>query len=110
MTRQFIADYLDHPKETLRRSAITALGTLEDPRSLGAIKTFVDAGNSDLPEWKAAEEAIRKLSGEKGQAAEVTDLRRELLELQKELKTVKDGLETVKKQVTPEPATEKASK
>ena len=110
VTRRFIAGYLDHPKETLRRSAISALGTLEDPRSLGALKTFVEAGNPGLPESKAAEEAIRKLNGEKGQAAEVTDLRRELLELQKELKTVKDGLETVKKQVKPEPAKAKATK
>lgn len=103
VTRRFIADYLDHPKENLRRSAISALGTLEDPRSLGALRTFIDAGNTALPEFKAAEDAIRKLSGEKGQADEVRDLRRELLELQKELKSVKDGLETVKKQAKPAP-------
>lgn len=110
VTRQFISGYLEHPKETLRRSAITALGTLEDPRSLGALQTFVESGNADLPESRVAEEAIRKLSSKKGQADEVTDLRRELLELQKELKTVKDGLETVKKQVKPEPPEKKAAK
>ena len=100
--RRFIAGYLDHPKESLRRSAIGALGTLEDPRSLGALRTFVEAGNPALPESKAAEEAIRKLGAEKGQADEVKDLRREVLDLQKELKALKEGLETVKKQTTPE--------
>lgn len=103
-TRRFLAGYLDHPKETLRRSAIGALGTLEDPRSLGALRTFVDAGNADLPEAKAAEEAIRKLNSEKGQADEVKDLRREVLDLQKELKSLREGLDAVKKQAAPEPA------
>ena len=107
-TQQFIAGYLDHPKENLRRAAIGALGTLDDRRSLGALQTFVDAGDPDSPESKSATEAIRKITAARGQADEVKDLRRELLELQKELKTVRDGLETVKKQTTPAPTEEKA--
>ncbi|MCB1088963.1 MAG: HEAT repeat domain-containing protein, partial [Verrucomicrobiae bacterium] len=106
-TRQFIAGYLDHPKETLRRAAIGALGTLEDPRSLGALQTFVDADHPDVPESKAAEAAIKKLNSEKGQADEVKDLRKEVMELQKALKQLQDGLETVKKQTEPEPAENK---
>ncbi len=106
--QQFIAAYLDHPKENLRRAAIGALGTLEDRRSLGALQTFVDAGDPDSPDSKAATEAIRKITATRGEADEVKDLRRELLELQKELKTVRDGLETVKKQTTPAPPAEKA--
>ena len=97
-TRRFLLTYLDHPKEGLRRSAIGALGTLEDPRSLAALKTFVEAANPDAPETKAAEEAIRKLNAEKPQAAEVGDLRREVLDLQKELKELREGLETMRKQ------------
>jgi aminopeptidase N len=107
-TQQFIAGYLDHPKENLRRAAIGALGTLDDRRSLGALQTFVDAGDPDSPESKSATDAIRKITAAGGQAGEVKDLRRELLELQKELKTVRDGLETVKKQTAPAPPAEKA--
>ncbi len=104
VTRLFIAGYLDHPKEGLRRAAITALGTLEDTRSLGALGTFVESGADDSPEAKAAEAAIRKLSGEKGQADEVRDLRKEMLDLQKQLGELKGKLETLDKQLQPEKA------
>lgn len=46
----------------------------------------------------AAADAIRQLNGEKPQATEVGDLRREVLELQGELKTLRESLETLKKQ------------
>jgi hypothetical protein len=55
-----------------------------------------------LDEFKAAERAIKKLNAEKGQADEVKDLRKEMLELQKTLKAVEKNLETLKKQTTPE--------
>ncbi len=101
-TRLFVAGYLDHPKEGLRRAAIGALGSLEDPRSLGALRTFAESGNPRLPETGAAEAAIRKISAERGQADEVKDLRREVLDLQKHLGEVKKQLETLRKQTAPE--------
>jgi aminopeptidase N len=97
-TRRFLLATLDDPREGLRRSAIGALGTLGDPRSLGALRTFAEAGNPDRPETKAAAEAIRKLNGEKPQAAEVGDLRREVLTLQEELKQLRERFETLGKQ------------
>lgn len=109
-TRRFIAGYLEHPKSTVRRGAIGALGTLEDPRSLGALRTFVEAGNPDLPESKAADEAIKKLNAAKPQADEVKDLRRELMELQSEIKTLKEGLNAVRKQATAPEANSSKSK
>lgn len=104
-TRQLLLAYLEHPKEGIRRAALSALGALGDTRSLGALRTFAEGGDPDRPEAKAATEAIRKLSGDKPQAAEVGDLRREILELQGELKSLRDGYETLKKQGE---ATEKA--
>jgi len=94
----FLLTYLEHPKEGIRRAALTALGALGDTRSLGALRTFADAGDPDRPEAKAANEAIRKLSGDKPQAVEVGDLRREILELQGQLKSLREGIETLKKQ------------
>ena len=88
--------------------AASASAATRTRRSLGALQTFVDAGDPDSPESKSATEAIRKITAARGQADEVKELRRELLELQKELKTVRDGLETVKKQTTPAPTEEKA--
>jgi aminopeptidase N len=97
-TRRFLLATLEHPKEGLRWAAIGALGTLGDPRSIGALRTFVDAGNPGRPETKAAGEAIRKLNGEKPQAAEVGDLRREVLTLQDELKQLRERIDTLGKQ------------
>ncbi len=97
-TRRFLLAYLEHPKEGLRRSAIGALGGLGDPRSLSALQALAESGDPDRPETKSAADAVRKLSGEKPQAAEVGDLRRELLDLRKELKTLHDQLDTLRKQ------------
>lgn len=102
--RLFIAGHLTHPKEKLRLSAISALGTLEDPRSLGALNTFVDTGNSDAPEFKAAERAIKELNGEKKQSDELKDLRNEVLDLKKKMESINENLETLKKQAKPETA------
>lgn len=97
-TRRFLLGYLEHPKEVLRSAAIKALGTLGDPASLPALKTFAESGNPDLPEGKAAETAIRQLSAEKRQATEIKDLRSEILEMQKGWKSLREELETLKKQ------------
>jgi len=97
-TRIFLLAQLEDPREGLRGAAIGALGTLGDPRSIGVLRTFAESGESDRPEAKTAVEAIRKLNAEKPQAAEVGDLRREVLDLQSELKTLRDSLDTLKKQ------------
>lgn len=97
-SRRFLLGYLEHPKEVVRSAAIKALGTLGDPASLPALKTFSEADNPDLPESKAADTAIRLLNGEKLQATEMRDLRSEILEMQKEWKSMRDELETLKKQ------------
>ena len=101
--RLFVAGFLDHPKGDLRRAAMKALGTLEDPRSLGALRTFVESGDGEGPDAKAAESAIKRLTAEKGQADEVKDLRQEMLDLQKELRAMRDNLDSMKKQLQPEP-------
>ena len=97
-TRQFIAGFLEHPKAFIRRDAIHALGALEDPRSLAALQSFVAAADQESLEYRAAESAIEKLNGEKKQADEVRDLRKELLDLQKEFGALKKKLETEEKQ------------
>lgn len=97
-TRRFLLGFLDHPKEGLRRASIGALGTLGDPRSIGALRTFADSRDPGRAETLAAADAIRQLNGEKPQATEVGDLRREVLELQGEIKILRESLETLKKQ------------
>ncbi len=95
--RLFLLGYLEDPREGLRRAAVSALGILGDTRSLGALRSFADSGRPDLPDTKAAEEAVKKLSGEKPQSAEVEDLRREMLEARKQLDSLREELESLKK-------------
>ena len=103
-TRHFLLTYLEAPKEGLRLASIGALGTLGDPRSLGALRGFADSADPDRPEAKTASEAIRKLNSEKPQAAEVGDLRGEVLKLQEELKRLSGELQTMRKQAEGEKA------
>lgn len=105
--RLFLAHYLTDPREKIRLSAIAALGSLRDLKSLGALNTYVDSGNSESPEFKAAEEAIKIIHGEKKQTEELTDLREELLKLKNKIETMDEKLDTLKKQTTPETAEEK---
>ncbi len=104
--RLFLAHYLTDPREKIRLSAIAALGSLRDLKSLGALNTYVDSGNSESPEFKAAEEAIKIIHGEKKQTEELTDLREELLKLKNKIETMDEELDTLKKQTTPETAEE----
>tara|TARA_R110002096_G_scaffold14302_12_gene49881 strand:- start:1498 stop:4185 length:2688 start_codon:yes stop_codon:yes gene_type:complete len=96
--RNFIAGYVNSPKDRLRPMAIRALGTLEDPRAIAVLKTFTEAGDTESPEYKAADGAIRSLSGEKKQADEVKDLRKKFLELQSNLRKLEGKVETMGKQ------------
>jgi len=100
--RVFIADYVGHPKESLRKQAVAALGTLEDRRSIPLLQGLVDTGNKYLPEYRSAEAAIKKLNERKEQATEVKDLRNEVTALQKQLRDIQSKLETVQKQTAPQ--------
>jgi len=102
--RLYLADQVDHPKETLRRSSIAALGTLEDERSVGLLRALAQSGASDEPETKAAEAALKRIQAERAQAQEVEDLRKEVLSLQKDVRRLSEGMDELRKKVAPEKA------
>lgn len=95
--RRYIAGFVTSPKDTLRPLAIGALGTLGDSRANALLSTFSDSSDRESAESKAAVAAIRKLNGEKKQADEVKDLRKEVSELQKLLGELKVKVETIEK-------------
>jgi aminopeptidase N len=84
--REFVSGYVAHPKERLRTGAMKALGTLADERSIPLLQDFVEKGDGESPEAKAAEAALKVIHGEQPQAAEVGALRKELMELQERVK------------------------
>lgn len=107
--REFLAARLKHSKPAVRRSAISALGTLGDPKALAKIETFA-RGGKDSPERRAAESAVNTLRAARKPADDLRDLRNEVLGLQKENRGLKSEFDQLKKKfdefrtVPPEPA------
>lgn len=96
--RDFLLGRVNHPRRTVQVAALRALGTLGDPRAIGALETFAAAGK-DTPRRAAAEAAIRQIRERRPQSAEVGTLRTEVLELQKRNRELKAEFDELKKQL-----------
>jgi HEAT repeat protein len=96
--REFLASKLDHPKRSVRRDAIEALGMLGDPKALPKIETFA-RGGKDSPERTAAEAAVRSLRASKRPSENLQDLRNEVLVMQKENRELKKEFESLRKKL-----------
>ena len=100
--REELAGHLIDPRRSLRPVVIGALATLEDPVAIPILQGIVSAGDEDSADYQAAVKAIENLNGEKKQATEVRDLRKEVLELQRGFADLKKKLESVEKKAAPE--------
>ena len=84
--------------ERVRLAAITALGTLEDPRALAVVETFTTLA-ADRPEKAAADKALEKLRAARKPSDDLKALRTEVLDLQKSNRELKKDLDTLKKKL-----------
>ncbi len=100
--REFLTARVNSPRERVRRAAITALGTLEDPRAIATLQTFT-ALAADRPEKVAADKAIALLRTARKPADDLKGLRTEVLELQKSNRELKKDIETLKKKSAAQP-------
>lgn len=105
--RLHISQQLSSPKRSLQTSAMRALGTLKDKRSLAALQTFIDIEQTDSAEYKAAQAAIQKIHSSQKTASQIQDLRKEVIDMQKSIKKLKKQQQTEKKRDAPEPAKKK---
>jgi len=96
-TREFLTQFLLHPKDSARVGAITALGTLGDDAAIPALEPFAQ-GATDAPETKPAEAAIAKLRGTQKPADNLRELRKELEKLKKDSEKLRKDFDTLKKQ------------
>ena len=94
--REFIASKLEHPKRTVRRAAIEALGTLGDPKALAKIEPFARAGK-DSRERRTAESAVKALRAGRKPVDDLRHLRDEVLALQAENRELKSDVSELKK-------------
>jgi len=96
--REFLAEYVNHPKTTVRTSAIRALGTLGDELAMPVIQAFTDSNESSVS--RAAKDAIGSLRDNKPSAPrEVIELRKEIADLKKSNKKLGKTLEDIKEQL-----------
>jgi HEAT repeat protein len=105
--RNFLADYVNHPKNRIQAGAIGALGTLGDPKAIPIVETF----SSDEPDdniERAAERALKQLRQQKQLVPdEIVQLRVTVDEFRKETDKLKNDLDDIKKRLD---AKEKAVK
>jgi aminopeptidase N len=97
--REFIAGYVNHPDRSTRAGAISALGTLGDPKAIALIQTFARDVPRDNVE-RAARDALPKLQERKKLVSEeVIELRKVVDDLKKDTKKLTDELDGVKKRL-----------
>ena len=97
--RNFIADYVNHPKNRIQAGAIGALGTLGDPKAIPIIETFSNDEPDDYIE-RSAERALKQLRERKPLVPdEIVRLRETVDEFRKETDKLKDDLDDIKKRL-----------
>jgi len=101
--RDYIAAFLNHKRERVQVAAITALGTLEDPKAIALLETMAHAAK-ETPQQEAATKAIAALRTTNKPHDNLKDLRDEMLDLQKELQRQSKELDALKKRVESTPA------
>jgi aminopeptidase N len=97
--REFLVDYVNHPKEAIQAGAIRALGALGDTKAIPVLETF----SSDEPKSRierAAERALKDLRDRKELVPrEIIQLRETVDKLQKETDRLRDDLDDFKKRL-----------
>ena len=96
--REFLLGYLNHPRRGTRISAITALGTLEDPGAVAVLEKYTLGIKYDQ-EFNTATNALRKISSARRSDEALGDLRNMVLDLQKENANLRKDLKTVEKKL-----------
>ena len=96
--REFLTGYVNHKKRTIRLAALSALGTLGDPKAIAALEKFATA-SKESPERTTAEKAVADLRAARKPVDDFKNLRSEVLDLQQQNRELRKELEDLKKKV-----------
>jgi HEAT repeat protein len=96
VVREFLTAHLNDLKKSVQRSAITALGTLGDPKAIAALQTFATA-SKESREQAAAEQAVAALRADRKPVDDFKNLRAEVTDLEKANRTLRKDLDDLKK-------------
>ena len=96
--RDFLVNYLNHPKTTIRTSAMNGLGMLGDSSAISVLEAF--SGSSDERISRAARQALGKLREAKPTAPkELVELRKEMAALKKSSEKLQTQIEEIRTQL-----------
>jgi HEAT repeat protein len=96
--REFLISHLDSKKDRVQLAAIRALGTLGDPKAIGALEKFSNA-YKDSPQRVTAARAVADLRAGRKPVDDFKNLRQEVLDLEKANRDLKKELDDLKKKV-----------
>ena len=97
--RNFLASYVNHPKDRIQAGAIGALGTLGDPKAIPIVETFSNGEPDDYIE-RSAERALKQLQQQKQLVPdEIVRLRETVEKFRKETDKIKHDLDDIKKRL-----------
>ncbi len=94
--REFLIGHLNDKKQSVKRTAISALGTLGDPQAIAVLETFASA-SKESPERAAAERAVSDLRTDRKPVDDFKELRSEVMDLQKANRALRKDLDDLKK-------------
>ena len=100
--REFLTRYVNHKKKGIQLAAITALGTLQDPKGSSVLATFASA-SKESDERKAAEKALGAIRSADHPSNNLKNLRDEILDLKKESRETKKELDVLRKELESKP-------
>lgn len=97
--REFLAGYVNNPKDRIQAGAIMALGMLGDSKAIPIVETFSNDEPDDNIE-RAAERALKQLREQKKLVPdEIIRMRETIDEFRKETDKLKDDLDDIKKRL-----------
>src|SRR6185369_15158832 len=103
LVREFLIRYVNSPKRNVQVAALSALGSLGDPKALPALQKFA-LGTKDTPQRSAAERAVTTLRSGRKPVDDFKNLRQEVLDLQKANRDLKKEFEDLKNRLQATPA------
>ncbi|MHB8521792.1 MAG: M1 family aminopeptidase [Limisphaerales bacterium] len=101
VVREFLLGDINHLKKAVQLAAMSALGTLGDPKAIAVLQTFASAGK-DNPARQAAEKSIASLRADRKPVDDFKNLRGEVLDLQKTARELRKEIDDLKKKLAAE--------
>jgi aminopeptidase N len=96
--REFLLPYVSDKRERIQLAAISALGTLGDPKAIAMLEKFTMA-SKETPQGRTAERAVETLRTDRKPVDDFKNLRQEVMDLQKTNRALRKELDDLKKKV-----------